>query len=233
MAKTHEFKGRIFTEIPKEAVEALGIKPGDEVEFKVNKKEVILLKKGTSSNKESLSGDERKLLEELMKIKHVERKKSAVKNIISENEKAFEKLLNDKILFKYKKSGEEMIGIDRNYYANYVKQHGEKDILSELEEKGWLILDDKKKIYEVNSKIEETGKQVKGVMGFDKKLYLVTGKKFNETKKRIEEAIEKPKSIEEVSEKTGLEQGLVKAVIELLKEQGEVIEKKKEIYQLI
>ena len=234
MAKTHEFKGIIFTDIPKSIVEKLGIKPGDEVSFEEKDGVVVFSKKGIKDF--GLSEKEKKFLDSLVKIKHSERKTSSLKQLILENQEEFVNLLDKKILFKYQKSGEELIGIDRNFYSKYFEQNKGKErenLVDELEEEGYLVLSDKKQIYKASKQIEESKKQVRGVMGFDKKLYLVTEKKFKEVKGKVESALSKPRSVEEAAAETGLEPELVKTVVELLKEQGELIEKRKGVYQLI
>jgi len=232
MAKTHEFKGIIFTEVPKEIVEKLGIKPGDELKFQVKNEEVTIQKKEGKMKEEELTIEEKKLLQELVNIKHSDRKTNELKRLIIENQEAFEKLVNKKILFKYQKSGEELIGIDREYYSILTKQQQENE-LEKLEKEGYLILEDKKEIYKISREIEESKKQVRGVMGFDKKLYLVSEKKFKEVKNKIEQSLKQEKTIEEASKETNLDKNLIKAVVELLKEQGDLIEKKKGVYQLI
>ncbi len=230
MAKTHEFKGILFTDIPKEVVEKLGIKPGDEVNFIISGEQVVFEKK--EKNKNRLTEAEKKLLKELMKIRHVDRKTSDLQKLIVENKEQLDSLFNKGVLFKYSRDGEEFIGIDRSYYSGFSKQAGSKGLLGNLEEKGYLILEDKKLIYKLSREIEEQKKQVKGVMGFDKKLYVVDEKVYSEAKNKIEKEMKEALTIEEASERTGLEKGLVKAVVEVLKEQGDLIEKTKGVYQL-
>ena len=232
MAKTHEFKGIIFTEVPKNIVEKLGIKPGDELNFKIKNEEVVVQKQEAPKGNKDLTEDEKKLLQKLISIRHSDRKTNELKKLITESQKAFESLVDKNILFKYQKSGEELIGIDREYYSILTKQQQAKG-LEELEAKGYLILEDKKEIYRISKEIEASKKQVKGVMGFDKKLYLVTEKKFKEVKKVIEDSLKQESTIKEASKKTRLEEGLIKAMIELMKEEGEIIEKRKGVYKII
>jgi ribosomal protein S25 len=60
-----------------------------------------------------------------------------------------------------------------------------------------------------------------GVKGFDGKYYVVRADVYEETLEKIKEATgEEGATVDEIAAKTGLEKGLVRAVLEIAREDG-------------
>jgi len=222
--KTHSFKGEIYAKIPKKVVEALGLLPNDEVEFEIIGDEVVL-------KKAELPEEEMRLLKKIGKLKYYERTRGKIMELLSEEEpNVFEEMLSKGILFEYEKQGKKLIGIDRKFFPLIVSKAN--PLLEELFEKGFLILENEADANSLNEELKEEGKEdlVRGVRGFDKKYYILTLKKLNEIKPKFEKALESEKIISKIAEKLKTSEEFCQAMLEVMREDGEVIEKKKGVY---
>ncbi|RLG21405.1 hypothetical protein DRN74_02475 [Candidatus Micrarchaeota archaeon] len=227
MAKIHKFKGRLYTEIPREVVDDLGISEDKELNFVrvYPRLYVVSVKEG---EKEDL---ERKVIEKAMKIPHSKREKDAFLSSLSKEEKrAYEQLLKKKILFEYKSKGKEMVGIDRAF----VKKE-ESELINKLERKGYHIMEDDAEAKKVNEEIMKHKREndFLGIKGFDKKYYLISRKKLAEVENKILKALSSEKSVKQVAESLGYKEELCLAAIRFLEAEGKIFEKKKGIYKAI
>lgn len=236
--KTHEFKDTIYSEIPDEVAEKLDIEPGQEIEFKNPYKDLIILipkQKRKEKSKKGLRESELKVLKKIGGIKHWERTPKNIKNQLNENEeKTFNKMLAKDVLFEYEKEGETRIGIDQEYFPLATKETKEKPkkLINKLETNGYVIIkdeEDAKKLQEEIRKKEKT-EEIKGVRGFDKKYYIIKKDKLNEIKEELKNILDEEKIIHEISEDLNLKENLCKTALVVLREDGEVVEKGKNIY---
>ncbi len=222
--KTHSFKGEIYAKIPREVVETLGLTANDEVEFEIIDDEVVL-------RKPVLKEEEMKVLKKIASLKHYERTKGRIMGLLFEEEpNIFEELLSRGVLFEYEKQGKKLIGIDRKFFPLVVEKTS--PLYSELFEKGFLVLEKESEVNALNEELREKEKtdQVIGVRGFDKKYYIITLKKLREIKPKFEKALESEKVLSKLAEELKTSEELCKTILEVMKENGEVIEKKKGIY---
>lgn len=276
--KTHEFKGNIYTEIPKEIAEKINLEPGEDLEFKNPYKDLVILvpnksknskktekktkkkktgkkkpkrkkKKEKKNKKRELGPNELKVLKKLGKMKHWERTPEKIEKELNEEEgKIFEKMLKGKVLFKYEKEGENRIGIDREYFPLVTGKNSDnedkrdknnksesKTLFQQLEEEKHMVIENRGEVEELQRQIREKDKveEVKGVRDFDKKFYIIKKDKLEEIEEDLEDkkVLDKEKSIEEIAEELGIEETLSKASLVVLREEGKVVEKGKNIYQ--
>ena len=86
---------------------------------------------------------------------------------------------------------------------------------------------------EFNAEIKEN--LIKGIKGFDGYFYVIYSNLLEELKPKILIQFKgnKTVSLKELTEKTSLPLELIKGITEFLKEDGDILEKRKGIYQLI
>jgi len=222
--KTYAFKNNIYCEIPKEVSEKLNLEAGDDLIFDISDVVKIKTVKGNSF----LSAVEKVALANLNEIKHSERTQERVDADF--DAKIVGSLMEKGILFSYQKNEKKMIGIDRKY-VDFKLSSG---ILGELDVYGFLILDPIR-IKELTYALESSKRssQVIGVRGFDKKFYVILRSKFSKYKDEILSEIKKQKQLSEVSKALKINDAFCKTALEILKEEGEAIEKSKGIYQAV
>lgn len=267
--KTHEFKGNIYSEIPKEIAEKINLEPGEEIEFKNPYKDLIIIvpneskdkKKGKDQKKSKKKGkriqrkrkekkirelgpNELKILKKLGKMKHLERTPEKINEELSENEKkVYKKMLAGEVLFKYEKKGEERIGIDREYFPlvrsekpkEGKKEKKYKTPFQELEEEKYMVISNRGEVEELQREIRKKDKveEVKGVKDFDGKFYIMKKDRLREIEEKLEDKgiLNEEKPIKKVAEELEIKEELSKTALVLLREEGKVIEKGKNVYQ--
>jgi biotin operon repressor/antitoxin component of MazEF toxin-antitoxin module len=264
--KTHFFDGKLLVEIPQEAADALGIKAGEEIEFSVEGKKVVLLGKGAApaaakaeapkawaaAERKTLTDREIVILKRVNDIRSWNRTIATINKELTRYEKAiFDYLLKNKIIFAYKKEGKELFGISKEY-LDYVigkrlpkeeqkeekkeaKEESPKDPLTDkLEKEGFLVLEHEGQAKELNMKLRYEKKEgtVKGTRGFDKKYYVIKTDRLMDLERRLPKAIGKGKSLKDIAAELKLSEGLCKAAIELMREDGKIIEKRRDVYAL-
>jgi len=234
-AKTHAFKGIMFSEVPKDIVEALNIQPGDHLEFQQIAKGVVgVYKHGNGPEEERMLVE--KEIDVLRKINGIYYKTRTIahanKVLTPEEQKTFNDLLNRRIIYKYYRDNNELLGISRPYLQLVIKPKKEtKDIL----ENGFLVIENDNEAANISKMITKAGKQddIRGVKGFSGKYYIVTKELLGEQEPKILESLDGKKSIEEVAQEIKEGTALVQACIEVLREEGAVIEKKKGAYERV
>lgn len=247
--KTHEFKGKIYSEIPEEVAEKLGIKAGEDIEFENPYENLIVVhpkgeeatpvRKEEKKETKGLNEDELKVLKKIGAIKHWERTPENIKSRLKDDEEeVFNDLITDNVLFEYEKEGETRIGIEREYFSlateNTKKSKTPSSLIKKLEKQGYLVIEDEDAVKDLQEKLrkQEKAEEVKGVRGFDKNYYIIKKDKLQEIEDEIKDLLDEEKIIHEVSEDLDLEEKLCKAALVVLREDGEVVEKGKNIYKL-
>ncbi len=157
---------------------------------------------------------------------------------LSEKElKRFNQLLKEGIVEKFKlnesykkaiyqitKKGREKKEFNFNAEAKTIESNGFEVMANENQARNFCA--------DFSAEIKEG--QIRGIKGFDGYFYAVHSDVLEELKPKILSQLkEKTVSIKELSEKTSLPMDLIKGTIEFLKEDGEVLEKRKGIYQRI
>ncbi len=236
-AKTHAFKGKVFSELPQEIVNALGIQPGDEIEYREIAKGVVAVYSAGNG-----PSDERMLVEKeidvMRKVNNIysgKRTVEYIESVLAEDEKnVFKDLLKRRVFFKYKKNGKELVGLDKRYLPLVLAPKKEEKPL-DLWEKGYAIVENEKDVEELSRRITEEGRedQVRGVRGFDQKYYIVTNEKLSSLEWRLLNALDGKKTLEEVAKELGENPELVRACVEVLREEGKILERRKELYERV
>jgi len=106
-----------------------------------------------------------------------------------------------------------------------------------IEKEGFTIIksdfDARKFCYDYEQEIKSS--QIKGLKSFDGNHYFIRVPLFEKLKQKILSAFKQKKnlSLKELSDKTSLEPKLIKCCCEFLKEEGELLEKRKDQYEAI
>jgi len=246
MAELKKENNRFFLELNEKEAKELGSKTGF---FELNKvKEGIIVLSEAEKPKETLVESE--YTEEDEKILELLSGKDK-KNLSNLVEGVFEKQLNEKELKRFneliKQGLIEKFKLNESYkkaiYRIKPKQLNEKkdfDFNSSaktIESNGFEIIvnDNQAKdfCYQFNSEIKE--KQIQGIKGFDGYFYAIHSEVLEKVKPQILNELKNTKTIsfKDLKEKIPIPDELIRGTIEFLKEDGEIIEKRKGIYQLI
>jgi bifunctional DNA-binding transcriptional regulator/antitoxin component of YhaV-PrlF toxin-antitoxin module len=230
-AKTYSYKGRLYSEIPKEAAEALKIKSGDEIDFRPVYDNLVLIVPAGAAAEGELKEEEIAFLKKVNSIKHYERTYDSVSRILSSQEKKMlDELFKKDVLFEYRREGKKLLGIDKKYLKHVF---GEKsELVDKLVKEGYLVLEDQAKVKELSDRLKQEKLAVRGIRGFDKRYYIVSSEKLAEIEGRLEKVLEKEKMLKTISGELGVSEELCRAALEILLEDGRVIEKKKNTYAL-
>lgn len=219
MAKMHTFKGRLYTEIPKEAVELMKLSDKDEIIF--TKLDEVSYSISKQPNLEDI------VIEKVNSMLHRERDTATFLEMLDENEKkAYNTLMEKKILFEYTSKGKKMTGIDKTYAKPIKKKNSLGD---------FKIIDNEDELKNINSEIMKNGLQEEflGVRGFDKKYYLIKREKLAELEKKILPSIVKEKKIKDICSESGCSEDLCNTALQFLREDGKVIERRGGVFQAI
>ncbi|MCX6010164.1 MAG: hypothetical protein NTW48_09085, partial [Chloroflexi bacterium] len=84
----------------------------------------------------------------------------------------------------------------------------------------------------LNDKIRNEKLPVRGIRGFDKRYYIMSQEKLSEIEGRLEKALTKEKTLKAISAELGLPEDFCRAAVEILREDGTIIEKRKNSYVL-
>lgn len=105
-----------------------------------------------------------------------------------------------------------------------------------LQRDGFQVIENEEEARNASQIFEEEIRQglILGLKAFDGKYYVIKKELLDNVSKKIIGLLkEKQMTLQELSEKARLNESLVKTVCEILKEQGEITEKRKQIYAFI
>jgi bifunctional DNA-binding transcriptional regulator/antitoxin component of YhaV-PrlF toxin-antitoxin module len=102
-------------------------------------------------------------------------------------------------------------------------------------EHGYRIIENELEARNLSKRFEREIKSglIKGVRGFDKRFYVVSMDFYGALSEKILAALEGETTVKEISEKTGENEAACTAVLQVMKEEGDVIEKKRGVFRLI
>lgn len=119
--------------------------------------------------------------------------------------------------------------------ASQLKEAEKKGYWVELlESKGYLIVESEK-VGDVWPEIEpllESGEYV-GTKGFDGKLYIAKAKLLQRLGYRFKRLLKRPMTLGEIAQITKLSEKLCRVVLEIMMDQGEVIEERPGVYRVL
>ncbi len=106
-----------------------------------------------------------------------------------------------------------------------------------LEKEGFLVCKNEQRVRKICQELQKEIKegQIKGIKSFDGFFYVIESKLYNKHRNKVLSTIGGNKSItmQELAAKTGLSTLLAKIVCEFLKDEGEIIEKRKDLLQAV
>ncbi|MFH0986749.1 MAG: AbrB/MazE/SpoVT family DNA-binding domain-containing protein [Candidatus Micrarchaeota archaeon] len=237
--KTHDFKGEIYAKIPPEIVKKLSIDAGDEIDFSAEGARIYI-----SSGKPELSELDIALLKKLNAVLHKDRTSDKVNSMVSDEERArLASLLKKGALFTYLKEGKAFVGIDRKYFPylsndsapSVAAKSGVVDpILAGLLSRGWLIAEPEE-VSDIVYQIKKAGAEnaVFGLRAFDKKYYIIVKDRLMQIEPKLVAGLSQEKSLSDLSRAVSEPEELCKCALEVLKEQGLVLETKRDYFRAV
>ena len=227
-------KGYIV-KIPENIAKDAGFKEGEDVDFEVKENAIVIRKK-------TLTQKEIEILKKINRIKFAERTKGKVASVLSSDElKILDGLLKRQVVLFYeggKYKGHGVYSISRDYYQYVIepKKEKRKNLIEKyMGKKKYMIITDVNEAKNVLTQLESeiARGEVVTVRGFDKKFYVATKDVVDDVGSCLIAALESGElTLDELAERCGVEKGLCKAVVEILRESGDIIEKRKELYAL-
>lgn len=112
----------------------------------------------------------------------------------------------------------------------------ENENIRRLEKEGFVVLQTQPEAMSLSAAIEDSIRsgKVLGIRAFNKKFYIVLRSFFEKNSgKVIKELKEGPKKVDNLAKSTGLDEDGVRAMLYLLSEQGDVSERRRDVFTLI
>lgn len=219
----------LAVKLPGYIVDSLSLKEGDKLEFGMVDKTTASMKKLERTGKPDIE-----VMRRLNSIKFSERTKEAVDKLLSEEEKKIlEKLIKKKIVSFYNKgkyADNGVYSISRDYYYLLTQRDKPEGL-----KKDFIVVDDMNKAMELMEEFKPKIRdgEILTVRSFNKKFYFVNSEMVDTLGSELFAQLgQKDTTVEELAKKTGKHEELVRAVLEILRESGDVIEKKKGLYSL-
>lgn len=231
-----EQRGReLWVVIPEDVAHALSIDAGDVLSFEMLDKELAGIRKAHTVSEKELA-----VLKKLNEIKFAQRTKERVRAVLSDDgQKVLGKLVKKGAVQFYeggKYKGHGVYSISRDYYSFLTAKKPAGNIITKVfGQQHYMITDSMERAREVLSQLESEVKagNVVSVRGFDKKFYITTREAMERVGSKIVAALESGEMpLAEIAKVCGDGEGLVKTAIEILRESGDVIEKRREVYAL-
>ncbi len=191
-------------------------------------------------DKKNIDEKQKKVLEKLYFSKAEERIKERFdKKLNSEEKEIFEQLKKQGLIKIFKGKNREYYTIKKELYFSMKKENEKtntkKNAIHELYKKGYLIIEDEipKELNIMLKSDIETGK-ILGLRAFDKKFYICTKHFFDLHSGTILDLLEtKGKTIEQISKTMEMEKGAVRCLVNLLAEEGSIIERKSNYFEKV
>ncbi len=208
---------------------------GEEIHI-TKTKDGIFIKK-----EEFINSKEFELLKKLNSFKFENRIPSNVNKTLNKEEiEALNSLINKKIVTmykggKYKKTG--VYSIAQSIYPKLINKPTEKKPAVFGKEE-FLIIDNQGEAQKLSIKLKDEIKsgEVRGTRGFDGKFYITTKEFYEKHKNKLIKILEehaKGLNVKDVSDKTKIPQNACLVILRLLDEDGEILEKRKNVFCLI
>ncbi len=223
MAKSPIVKkdGKTYLELPKEYEEY------DEAEIYRLKEGFLVVPQAVTIKEAEIA-----VIRKLLDIKFERRVPETVESEFTEAERIILKDLGKKnlvTLFKGKKYPNGVYNINADVYS-LIK--GKEEKAPQELQKGFLTINDKNEAFRLSKKYAEEMKSgdIIGIKGFDGKFYVVTKEYFDKTRKEIEKSLHGEMGIKQITDSTKLDFDGVTAVIRLMAENGDILEKKRGVF---
>jgi len=193
------------------------------------------------ANENSIIDDaEQKIIGLLTKLSLSERVEGTFeKNLNPEGLVKFNQLLKDRKIEKfklndsYKKAVYQLAGQSKKNYDNKEKEIQDYT----LEKDGFLVVKNEQRAKALSNELQEQIKEgkIKGTRAFTGEFYIIESELLNSVEKKAlkELKAQKTSDLNTLSKNTKLTNTILRIAFEFLKEDGQVIEKKKDHYQYI
>ncbi len=201
--------------------------------------EIVQIRNGEyfiSAASEKIDEIEAAVLQKLLSIRFEKRVPDHVKTVLTEAEQLILKKLEEKkfvTLYRSKKYPNGVYNIQNDIYpmirgrsaAKAPEPAKKTGILAD----GFLTLKDKNEAYRLSQKLSAEMKRgdVIGVKGFDGRFYVVTKEYLEKSQKSIESVLKEEKDVASIAKETKLDVEGCGAVLRLMAEAGDVLEKTK------
>ncbi len=192
------------------------------------------------------------VISKLLSLKFSERTPFNVSKLLSQEEKEiFNNLLKSKkvTLFKKGKYEEEGVyNIDDELFHHWkefsskqqpIRQQsvpsGESELFESLRRNGFIILLDQNSARRFSdyAKSQSYSMNIRGIKSFDEKFYFVTGYFFNKIRNLILSKVKDAMALDEIANLCDTSKDGCNVVLILMAEDGEVIEKRRDVFELI
>lgn len=258
--KLVKIKDRYFIEIPSEIAKALGTdmelthtKEG----IIITKTEEKMMQKPMQKPiqkaiQKPISGEEFAVLRKLNLFKFEKRTPSNVYKTLNRKEREVLKDLIEKgFVNVYKKGKYEKTGvysIQKDIYPQLIKQkktitgrpeEKKKESPNQVEKEGYLIIENAVEAKRLSAELKDQIKsgKIKGTRGFDGRFYIILTDFYEKNKGKIEKALKEEKKkcakLKDISAKTKLPESACLTLLRIMDEEGEVIEKRKNMFNLV
>ncbi len=198
-----------------------------------------------AGEKSFLNEKEITVLKKLESIKFEERLPALVNKTLTVAErKTLEMLIKKQFVTiykegKYAKNG--VYNIPREVYTELRKDRETKKETAEgravnafsfFEQNGYAVIESEDEAKNISSQLEEKIKagEVVGARGFDRRYYIVRKNVLSSLSEKVGKAIEKGNTAGKVAEQLKISETLAKTILELMKYEGEAVEREKGLY---
>jgi hypothetical protein len=223
----------------------LGLDPTKEYRLVKVKEGVWVLSEEGRAKEERVDETEQKIISLLKKKSLGERVEGKFEKYLSDKElKKFNELLKKgviekfKLSQKYKKAVYELKGEKLGLGKEKVYEEKEKPFDQySLEKDGFIIARAEERVKKLSNELSERIKnnEVKGIKSFDGNFYIIETKLYGKKADAVLNFLQNKKSayLNEISKGVNLTGTLTKVICEFLKDEGSIIEKRRELYQLV
>ncbi len=206
------------------------------------------VEKNDQQSSPSLSEEEMDVLKKINRIRFEQRTPDVIQRVLTEKErKIFDRLVRKRYVSVYRKgkySKDGVVAISDAVYPLLRESLGqsrgsekEGSLVDQLHKSGYLILTNEHDAQTVSRLLEKdirAGKVI-GVRGFDKKYYVMTKELFSTIAPKIVSFIETKGSatIGDLARSLSLEEGMCRTAVNLLIENGTLVEKEKDRFEVL
>ena len=193
----------------------------------------------TTANVAKLLGDsEKKVLQGLLDKKSVELLKDGKEGLYSISKDVYDRfLMRKKIEAPQKAEPAKPAAQERRHLISYKKIAGmQNEVIEKLEKNGFVVLATEAEAASVSLALQDSVRLglVLGTRAFNKKFYIILRDFFNEKSGAVIKSLKDgPKGAEAVAKDAGVDEDAVRAILYLLSEQGDVSERRKDVFALV
>lgn len=184
-----------------------------------------------------LNDQEKKTLQNLLDKKSVALIKDGKEGLYSISKDVYDRFLMRKKAAATAPKAEPAKPAQERHFLSYKKIVGlQNEVIEKLEKDGFIVLPTEAEAASVSLALEGSVRLglVLGTRAFNKKFYIILRDFFNDNSGKVIKSLkEGPKSVVSVAKDTGVDEDAVRAILYLLSEQGDVSERRRDIFALV